>query len=738
MASSRAIRSSIFSLSAALLASAAERPDIVPGRYLVELHQPDDAAALRKQARLVASSGTLAVVETAEPATLRKQRFVKKVEPVYQGVFPLARAVERSNIAASWLNGPASGGRGMRIGIIDSGIDPAHPAFQTTDLQPPEGFPRARHEADLAYTNNKIIVLRNYQDLLRITRPTPLDTLNHGTATAGAAAAVLHSTPHGPLSGAAPGAYLGIYKVGPAGNGAAWQSDAVVLAIHDAIADGMDVISLSLGFTYGTPYGDTLLSEAIEKAERAGIIVVGAAGNGGPHPRTIGAISVSDAMITTGAAHNDRKLVNSIRAGGRSLTAFANENKPGLAELTGPLTDVETLDRDGLACRALPPGSLTQRIVLVLRGGCLFSEKIAHAAAAGATAVVFYTPTGEPFPVPASAVKLPAMMVNHDDGLALKRATEVTLDFRYTAVPADGDRVAAFSARGPSPHLTIEPDVAAVGETMLLPVPGGYQILQGTSFSAPLLAGAAAVLKQQRPGLTPAHYRSLLVNTASPIPGVKPQEGGSGLLDLAAALRSPLAAHVTSTVFGVAYSSSLNARREVVLTNLSAEPQTVGLTVEPVEGNSAPVAEPSTLQLAPGATGRFSLRWSAPSLTPGAYQGIVHAGALRIPYWAAVPVDRATFITPLVGATTWFTQDVVSFVVQVTDSAGLFTGASRPAVIPLDGPGLVDGQTIQVTPLNGQDGNYFVLVMLSARPGVNQFRIEAGAARATVSFAGVE
>ena len=747
MASHHATHSSIFSrnfvtaliLICGPLATGAERPDVVPGRYLVQLQPAADPGELRKHGRLITARGEIAVVEAGDVAGLRKHRLVKRVEPVYQGIYPLARAVERSNISQSWLNGAAGAGAGMRIGIIDSGIDPAHAAFQTTGMKPPEGFPRVRHEADLAFTNNKIIVVRNYQDMLRVARPTPLDTMNHGTATAGAAAAVLHNTPHGPLSGAAPGAFLGIYKVGPAGNGAAWQSDAVVLAIQDAIADGMDVISLSLGFTFGTPYGDTLLSEAIEKAERAGIIVVGAAGNGGPHPRTIGAISVSDAMITTGAAHSDRQLVNAVRVAGTTMTAFASESRPDVEEVSGPLADVESLDRDGLACRPLPAGSLAQRIALVLRGSCLFTEKIQNVAAAGARGVIVYTAEGEPFPMPASATLLPAMMVGGADGLALKRAANVTLDFRWTSMPVNGDGVAAFSARGPSPHLTSEPDVAAVGETMLLPVPGGaYRILQGTSFSAPLLAGAAAVLKQQRPGLTPAQYRSLLVNTAAAIPGVAPQEGGSGLLDLAAAMRSPIAAQVTSVVYGVAYSGSLNARREVILTNLSREPQDVGIDVEPVEGLSAPVAEPAALRLEPGATGRFSLRWLAPLLVPGAYQGIVHAGPLRIPYWAAVPSERPAFITPLKGSDSAPVQEVISFVVQVTDAAGLFTGAERPAVIPLDGPGLVSGQTLQVTPLNGQDGNYFVMVLLSARPGVNQFRIQAGAARATVSFAGVE
>lgn len=711
-----------------VVASAAERPDIVPGRFLVQLTPGADGVAFARSltARAVSAAGDVVVVDGGDLAQLRRNALVRRVEPVYQGGFALGRAVERSNVVASWVNGAANAGRGMRIAIIDSGIDAQHPAFQAPEMRPPEGFPRVRHEADLTFTSGKIIVVRNYQDMLKITRPTPLDTVQHGTSTAAAAAAVEHETPGGRMSGAAPGAYLGIYKVGPNGAGAAWQSDAVLMAIHDAIEDGMDVISLSLGFTYGTPYGDTLLSEAIERAERAGVIVVGAAGNAGPHPRTIGALSVTDAMITAGAVASDRRLVNTIRVSGRSFAAVPGDGVATAGELTGPVSDA------GLACAALGP--LAGHIVVVARGGCLFTEKLMHAANAGAKAVVVYT-DGEPFPLPASRV--PAVMVAAADGLALKESAVATLDLRLTPVALAGERVAEFSARGPSPMTTIEPDVSAVGESMLLPVAGGgYRLMSGTSFSAPLLAGAAAVLKQQRPGLTAAQYRSLLVNTAAAVGTARPQEVGAGLLDLVAAMRSPVAAGATSLMFGVSYSGALQARREVALTNLTAAALEIPLRVEVLEGASAPVLESASLRLEAGATGRVALRWNA-ALAPGAHQGVVVAGPLRIPYWAAVPAERPAAVTVLHGGDTWPVEDVVAFVVQVTDAAGLLAVGERPVVIPVEGDGLVAGQTLQVTPLNGQDGNYFVLVQLDKRPGVNQFRVQAGAARAMVSFAGV-
>jgi len=708
----------------------------VPGRFVVSID--DDVALPAGRHKLIARGGGVAIVETADARALRGWKRARRVEPVYQGEFALARAVERSNISQSWLNGAPNAGRGMRIAMIDSGIDPAHAAFRASGMTMPEGYPRVRHESDRDLTSAKLIVIRNYQDMMRVGRPTAIDTVNHGTATAGAAAAVMHQTPQGWMSGAAPAAHLGIYKVGPAGNGAAWQSDAVILAIHDAMADGMDVICLSLGFTYGTPYGDTLLSEAIEKAERAGIIVVGAAGNGGPNPRTIGAIAVTDAMITTGAVLNDRRFMNTVRAGEVAMAAYASESSPaGLGVWSGALVDVETLDRDGLACRAFT--GVAGRIALVARGACTFAEKLANAAAAGASAVVVYNSAGEAFPIPATASKVPTMMVSHADGLALKnqRASSVALDFQLSPVNVDGDGMAAFSARGPSPMLTIEPDVSAVGESMLLPLPGGvYKILQGTSFSAPLLAGAAAVLKQQRPGLTAAQYRSLLVNTAAAVTAGKPQEAGAGLLDLAAAMRAPVVASVTSVNFGVYANAAINARRDLMITNLSGVAQDLGVFVDANEGDSVPAADAAAVHIEPGATARVTLRWVA-ALKPGAYQGVIRVGGLRVPYWMAVPTERPAHVTVLRGGDTWPAEEVVSFIVNITDEAGLLTGAARPAVIPVDGPGLVSGQTLQVTPLNGLDGHYYVMIMLAKQPGVNQFRVQAGGARTVVSFAGV-
>ena len=144
-------------------------------------------------------------------------------------------------------------------------------------------FPKVLAASDTRFTNAKIIVAKNYTPLLPDGGdPSANDIDGHGTGTALAAAGGTASTPYGPVTGVAPKAYIGSYKVLDANGG---TSDVIAKAIDDAVADGMDVINISLG-SYVTSYSDIDTGEvgmaAIERAARAGVIVAVAAGNQGP------------------------------------------------------------------------------------------------------------------------------------------------------------------------------------------------------------------------------------------------------------------------------------------------------------------------------------------------------------------------------------------------------------------------------------------------------------------------
>jgi len=148
-----------------------------------------------------------------------------------QRMMPLRRRINRAldltAVPGAWnqIGGGANAGSGIKIAILDTGIDQNHPAFKDFSATPPAGYPKCRTDNnDCSFTNNKVIAARSYVDLLNFafgsdavnTRPddnSPLDRIGHGTATAMVAAGQSHDSPIGRISGVAPRAFLGNYKV---------------------------------------------------------------------------------------------------------------------------------------------------------------------------------------------------------------------------------------------------------------------------------------------------------------------------------------------------------------------------------------------------------------------------------------------------------------------------------------------------------------------------------------------
>ena len=141
---------------------------------------------------------------------------ILRIQPVRVYKMVLDHALPLHRIPEAWTRvGIANAGAGIRIAVIDSGIDVGHPGLQDALMSPPAGFPKANSDSDLAFTNGKVIVARSYANLFNATEtdPSARDLRGHGTAAAMAAAGALNTGPQGPISGAAPKAYLGSYKV---------------------------------------------------------------------------------------------------------------------------------------------------------------------------------------------------------------------------------------------------------------------------------------------------------------------------------------------------------------------------------------------------------------------------------------------------------------------------------------------------------------------------------------------
>jgi len=786
-------------LRAGLLFWAVVGAQVVPDRYIVELTgEPAAVAAARagkgrreaaadRRAQIQAeqrvlraalaergvevlesvdtvANALLVRASASQAAELAAIPGVARLHPVYEVRLLLDRALPLCGVPEGWqaIGGEEQAGAGVKIGIIDTGIDHQHPGFQDSSVSPPPGFPKASAEDQLKYTNNKIIVARTYEHLLGVLNGSPRDEMGHGTAVAMAAAGVRNRGPLAEIVGVAPKAWLGNYKVFSGSSGTT-QSDVVLKAIDDAVADGMDIINLSVGTALVPRPADSISVQAVERAFAAGVLVVAAAGNEGPDPFTISSYATAPSAIAVGATASDRILLTAIVLEGGGVYQAVPGNRSASADpVSAPLADVAKLDETGLACGTLPEGSLQGRVALILRGTCLFEEKLNNAEKAGAVAAVVYTDDRPVAIMSVGSATLPAVMVSNDAGLAIKKRLEerpdlkVTVHFRPGPVAIDPDRLASFSSRGPNTDESVKPDLAAVGTGIYTATQkfnpegemydeSGYTSESGTSFSSPLVAGAAAVLKAARPGLTPAQYRSLLINTAAAFPpgAEQPapvQRAGAGRMNLAAALAGTVAAYPTSLSFGSG-GGTFQMTRELAITNLDTAADTFAISVEPAGTGPVPVLSAGAVQLEPGASQSVKLSWEAASLDAGEYQGFVRiqgtrsATPLRVPYWYAVPTGVPAYLTLLnaktEGAAGAALRRAIYF--RITDTTGIPVREARPEVTVTAGGGEVT-EVLQVD--SEYPGAFAASVRLGPQAGLNEFAIRVGELRRTVTIQG--
>ncbi len=239
-------------------------------------------AQIRWRYRLVAN-GMAVVVPRSQLGRLTALPGVARVYPSVRYRTQLDRSPQQIGAPALWAPGLANAGEGMKIAIIDEGIDQRHPFFSPVGYTMPAGYPKGQ----AAYTTAKVIVARAFPPARpswkHASKPFDPEFSSHGTHVAGIAAGNANTLAVGTrISGVAPRAYLGNYKaltiptdadVGLDGN-----SPELVAAIEAAVADGMDVINMSLGEPEIEPSRDIVV-QALAAAARAGVVSVVAAGN---------------------------------------------------------------------------------------------------------------------------------------------------------------------------------------------------------------------------------------------------------------------------------------------------------------------------------------------------------------------------------------------------------------------------------------------------------------------------
>ncbi len=382
-------------------------------------------------------------------------------------------------------------GEGIKIAVIDTGVDHLHP-----DLF---GFG----------PGGKIIGGYNFVENNKM----PVDTNGHGTEVTGIIAA------DGQLKGIASKASIFAYKVSE--DGESVPSELIVKAVQQAINDDVDIINISLGVNRTNSKIDQIVNKAVEN----GIVVVTAAGNDGPEFGTIGSPGKNSKVITVGATYNNitSSFVATLKVEEKQFQVLP---MIGTALLDEPIIEEIVFGKFGRE-RDLAEGSFSNTIVLVERGSDVkdeivyFSEKENNVANAGGKAIVVFN--NEPgifsgellheFAAPNYQPKIPALSISREDGMFLKELlqnkTIATLNVFYNP-----DFVAHFSSRGPVSPFYIKPDLVAPGAFINTTLTDGkYNFTSGTSFAAPHVSGAAALLLQKNPDLNPEEIKSVLLTT---------------------------------------------------------------------------------------------------------------------------------------------------------------------------------------------------------------------------------
>lgn len=498
------------------------------------------------------ANGFAAVVDKSKLQELSKLPGVKAIYPDTLMHSTMEQSLDLIKAPQLWemLGGYSEAGKGIKVGILDSGLRPENPLFSGEGFEAPDDAPTDDYCAtvDPAFCNGKIISAR------AATVPagfilaegefngSPMAFNGHGTHVAGTAvgnwgvqatAGDLTAT----ISGVAPAAHLMVYKglyataENPASSSGA--SSMLVEMLEASVEDGADVVNNSWGG--GSSIVSPLYEDVFLAAKEAGTTMVFAAGNSGNGASTIGSPGTSGEVLTVAASTTDRFTANFFSLDGAdvsdalALTAgpiavdeaitlpivYSGSVEPDNFEGCLPFAEAETAIFDGA-------------MALISRGSCAFTDKIVNAQNAGASGVIIFNNQPDAAPINMSVddtvITVPAAMIGTNAGLSTVEAlaSDAEVQATLSASVSVPDSIAGFSSRGPNADVAIfKPNLTAPGvsifsgESPIAPGSNGdsFSLKSGTSMASPHVAGAAALIKQINPDWTPDQIMSAVTST---------------------------------------------------------------------------------------------------------------------------------------------------------------------------------------------------------------------------------
>ncbi|KVH91922.1 subtilisin-like protease SBT1.7 [Cynara cardunculus var. scolymus] len=426
-------------------------------------------------------------------------------------------------------------GKGIIIGVLDTGTTPAHPSFNDEGILPPPA--KWKGKCDVAGCNNKLIGLRNLTGISE----EHFDEDGHGTHTSSTAAgsfvddANVFGNANGTAVGMAPLAHVAMYKVCTLED---CEESAILAGMDAAVEDGVDVLSLSLGGESLPFYQDGIAVGAFTAMQK-GIFVACSAGNSGPFNSSLS--NEAPWILTVGASTVDRKISSTVSLGNKALLDGESLFQP--KDFSKTLLPLVYPGANGVGNTAwCAEGSLDDvdvkgKVVVCDRGGDVGRiEKGQTVKDAGGVAMILANEATEGSSTIADAHVLPASHIGYKDGVAIKAYINsttsplATLMFRGTVIGVESaPEVTSFSSRGPnlaSPGI-LKPDIIGPGVSVLAAWPVSvenntqtsttFNMISGTSMSCPHLAGIAALLKASHPDWSPAAIKSAMMTTADQV-----------------------------------------------------------------------------------------------------------------------------------------------------------------------------------------------------------------------------
>lgn len=431
-------------------------------------------------------------------------------------------------------------GKGVIIGVLDTGITPDHPSFSDEGMLPPPAKWKGKCELNgTVQCNNKLIGARTFQSFEHPSNPEgPVDDVGHGTHTASTAAgnfvsgANVFGNANGTAVGMAPLAHLAIYKV--CSDFGCAESD-ILAAMDTAVEEGVDVLSLSLGGG-SAPFPADSIAVGAFGAIQSGVFVSCSAGNSGPDNYSLS--NEAPWILTVGASTIDRSIRATVKLGNN--LEFFGESLFQPQVSTQNFWPLVYPGKDGNQSAAVcAPESLESfdvkgKIVLCDRGGLIGRvEKGQVVKEAGGIGMILANEDFDGYSTLADAHVLPASHVSYKDGLSIKSYINSTssptamLLFEGTVIGVKtAPMVSSFSSRGPSlasPGI-LKPDIIGPGVSILAAWPVSvenktntketFNMISGTSMSCPHLSGIAALLKSAHRDWSPAAIKSAIMTTA--------------------------------------------------------------------------------------------------------------------------------------------------------------------------------------------------------------------------------